>query len=1093
MSNKRLILLALLALTLHAIGSTPANQSGEAVSVGHLRCEDRKNPMGVDRTNPLLSWWITSDQRGEKQSAYQILVASDPSILAQEKGDLWDSGKVPSDNAIQIPYQGNQLTSSQWVFWKIRAWDQAGSPTPWSDMASWTTGVMSPDDWKSARWIGRKEAENRVEETAGYALHGFHSKPVSDPKGEHWIQINFKDPVDFDHIALLPLNNRNVEGFGFPLRFRIEVSDSGTFKNPRAVVDRTIDDVPNPGAKSLEFEVKESAVKTLRLTATRLPELPGGKPDGNVAFALDELQVIAGGKNVAIGQEVTASDSVESYGWGRQALTRGSHTPEYVEALERSRKLESYSIRLRREFLIKPGLLHAIWHGSGLGHAELQVNGQKITADRLSPGWTNYRRTVLYDTRDITPFLKEGENTLGLTLAGGMYRVPKTSRYSKFNGSFGPLQAIGQLVLEYSDGSRETIATDERWQQGSSPILFNTIFGGEDYDARAEQSGWDCAGFKADSSWQPADLLTGPGGELHGVSGSAWPVREIEVLKPVGFKEISPGIRVYDLGQNASIVPRLRVRGPAGSMVKITPAELVNAQGDISDPACGGKSFCIYTLSGKETETWRPEFYYRGARYLRVEVIPAFPGGELPAVEGIEGIVQHDSAPVVGSFACSNQLFNRIHSLVRWAQRSNMMSVLTDCPHREKLGWLEQVHLNGPALRYNFDLNPLFGKITRDMIDSQTKDGLVPDIAPEFINFGANGFRDSPEWGSAIALVPWQQYEFTGDLSLLSSAYESIQRYVAYLGRKAKDGILDYGLGDWYDIGPKPPGRAQLTPVALTATAFYYQDVEILRRASRLLGKKEDALQYAALALQIRESFNKKFYNPSTHQYATGSQCANSVPLVMDLVPSADRSAVLDHVVADVRERGLTAGDVGYRYLLRALADGGRSDVIYELNNQSEKPGYGLQLKKGATALTEAWDAVGSSQNHFMLGQINEWLFHDLAGIQADPDHPGFSHFLIKPAIVGDLTWVDASYESVHGTVRCRWERNASELNLAVTIPANTTATIRVPTSSPDQVKESDLPLSKVKGIKILQSLKSEPGALLLEVGSGSYRFSAPF
>ncbi|MEI6323041.1 MAG: family 78 glycoside hydrolase catalytic domain [bacterium] len=1088
MNKQSLPTIVLLLLILFCIDLAQGDQNDSTVSVGHLRCEDRENPLGVDRTHPLLSWWLKSDQRNVRQEAYQILVASGPALLSQDKGDLWDSGKVASDNAIQIPYQGKPLSSSQRVFWKVRAWDQSGSPTAWSDVASWTMGVMSPNDWKPASWIGRKDSENRVEETDGYALHGFHSKPVSTPEGEHWVQINFKDAVDFDRIVLLPMTHQNVAGFGFPWRFKIEVSNADNFKNPKTVVDQTMADVPNPGAKPQEFGVKGAGVKTVRITATRLPELSGAKAGENFAWALDEIQLFSGENNVALGQNVTASSSVDQFGWGRQALTRGAHTPEYVAALEREKKLQAYSIRLRREFSVKPGLLRALWHGCGLGHAELEINGQAATPDRLTPGWTNYRKTVLYDTRDITPFLKEGENALGLTLAGGMYQVPKTSRYTKFKGSFGPLQAIGELVLEYKDGSRETIVTDGTWQQGKSPIVFNTIYGGEDYDARMEQEGWTQSGFKPDSSWQPAAVLDGPGGELRGVSHAAAPIREIEVLKSVRTKDISPNVRVYDFGQNAAIVPRLSVHGPAGSSVKITPSELINAQDDIVDTMCGGRSFCVYTLTGKGTETWRPQFYYRGARYFRVEAIPAAPGGELPVVENLEGVVQHSSASPIGSFSCSNELFNRIYRLVRWAQRSNMMSLLTDCPQREKLGWLEEAHLNGPALRYNFDLNPLFGKITRDMVDAQTTDGLVPDTAPEYVVMGG-GFRDSPEWGSAIALVPWQQHEFTGDLSLLASAYESIERYVAYLGSKAKEGILDYGLGDWYDIGPKPPNKAQLTPVALTATAFYYQDAEILHRTALLLGKKEDAQKYAALASQIREAFNKKFFDAATHQYATGSQCANSIPLVMNLVPSADRAAVLENIVKDVQEKGLTAGDVGYRYLLRALADGGRSDVIYKLNNQSEKPGYGMQLARGATALTEAWDALpSSSQNHFMLGQINEWLFHDLAGIQPDPDHPGFFHIFIKPAIVGDLTWLDASYESAYGPIRCRWDRKGDELTLAVTIPANTMATISVPTSSPDQVQESGLPVSKTKGIKIL---RAESGALLLEVGSGKYQFTS--
>jgi hypothetical protein len=312
---------------------------------------------------------------------------------------------------------------------------------------------------------------------------------------------------------------------------------------------------------------------------------------------------------------------------------------------------------------------------------------------------------------------------------------------------------------------------------------------------------------------------------------------------------------------------------------------------------------------------------------------------------------------------------------------------------------------------------------------------------------------------------------------------------VAYLGSKAKEGILDYGLGDWYDIGPKPPGRAQLTPVALTATAFYYQTAEILRRAALLLGNKDAERTYAALAQKIREAFQKKFYDPATRQYATGSQCSNAVPLVMDLVPPADRAAVLENLVKDVREKGLTAGDVGYRYLLRALADNGRSDVIYSLTNQSEKPGYGMQLKRGATALTEAWDALSSSsQNHFMFGQINEWFFHDLAGIQLDPTQPGFRRIVFRPAVVGDLQWVKASYLSATGLIRSAWEKSSGRLSLEITVPANATAIVFVPTANAATVTESGKPATQSQGVKFL---RMDADSAVYETTSGTYRFQS--
>lgn len=678
------------------------------------------------------------------------------------------------------------------------------------------------------------------------------------------------------------------------------------------------------------------------------------------------------------------------------------------------------TVMLRRGFTVKPGLRRALVHLCGLGEYELTLNGGKVGNDLFPSGWTKYDKTCLYDTHEITAALHSGSNDVTLLLGNGMYNVT-FGRYTKFTGSFGPPKAIALMRLDYDDGTTEFIGTDEQWQVSPGPITFCSVYGGEDFDAR-----WK-------PQWQPAQITAGPGGALKGLSCAAPPIRAFDVLKPVKLAN-----NVFDLGQNASMMPRLTVKGPAGSVVKIVPAELLKASGELDDPICGGQGYWTYTLSGSGVETVFPKFYYRGARYLRVECSG---GAEVTA---LEGIVVHSSAAPVGEFRCSNDLFNRTRTLVRWAQRSNLMSVISDCPHREKLGWLEQYHLNGPSLRYEFDLATLFTKGMNDMADSQLPNGLVPDIAPEYVKFGG-GFRDSPEWGSSVVLVPWQQYQFAGDLPLLRQTYDAMQRYVAYLGSKAKDHIVDYGLGDWYDIGPKSPGVSQLTPKALTATAIYYEDVTVLAKTAKLIGRDEDAYRYDALAGQIRTAFQTKF------PQLPDSQTGRAMPLVLGLVDPAQRPAVLDALVGDVRQKGLTAGDVGYRYLLRALADGGRSEVVFALNNQSEKPGYGYQLKQGATSLTEAWNAGrGSSQNHLMLGQIIEWFYHDLAGIQ--PGQPGFKQVIIKPAIVGDLTWVKCSYESPYGKIRSDWQREGNRLTMDVTIPANATATIHVPGEAPREV-----------------------------------------
>jgi alpha-L-rhamnosidase len=907
----RQIICGFLAFVLGCAGTQAASNSkaaGKVVPV-QLRCDYAENPLGVDSSPPRLFWKLESNERAQLQTSYQILVASSAGALAQDKGDLWDSGRVRSDATLQIPYAGKALKSSQQVWWKVRVWDKSLEVSAWSQAAFWTMGLLSETDWQ-AKWIAA--------------------------------------PTNWE------------------------------------------------------------------------------------------------------------------------------------------------TLLLRREFSVKAGLRRALIHVCGLGQYELTLNGLKVGQDLLAPGWSKYDKTCLYDTHDITAQLHAGQNAAGLFLGNGMYNV-KPGRYTKFTGTFGPLQAIAHLRLEYADGSTDMIGTDEQWRAAPGPITFSSVYGGEDYDARLHRPGWDNAGFDS-TAWRSAQIAPGPGGKLAGLSCAAPPLRAFEILKPVQLRSIGAGTAVCDLGQNAPIMVRLKVKGPAGSSVRILPAELVRPDGAVERGSTGDKpAWWQYTLSGDGDESWSAKFFYHGCRYLQVERIPAEGSSELPMVESIEGIVVHSASAPAGQFACSNDLFNRIHTLIRWAQRANIVSVLTDCPHRERLGWLEQYHLNGPSLRYEFDLAQVFTKGMNDMADSQLADGLVPDIAPEYTVFGG-GFRDSPEWGSAFVLVPWQQFQFTGDLELLRRYYDGMKRYVAYLGTKARLNIVSYGLGDWYDLGPGPPGQAQLTPNALTATAFYYDDTWILARTAAMLGRKVEAKQFTAQADEIRGAFNREFFNPTKGRYATGSQCANAMPLVMGLVEATNRAAVLAAIVTDVRQHGnaITAGDVGYRYLLRALAEGGRSDVIFDMNNQSDKPGYGYQLKMGATSLTEAWDANrSSSQNHFMLGQIMEWFYADLAGIATDPSAPGFKKIVIHPAIVGDLVWVKGQYDSVRGLISSEWKREAGRLTLAVTIPPNTTAAVFLPAASADDVREDGVAAAKAPGVRFA---RMENGSAVFEIVSGKYQFtvSAP-
>ena len=996
-----------------------------------LRCEYAVNPLGVDSPAPHLSWTLQCSEMGQRQTAYEIQAKSAGRLL-------WDSGKVVSGETGQIAYHGSPLVSAQPVAWKVRVWDGNGKPSLWSQSAEWTMGLLSPADWQ-AQWIGAPPTLGKLLVYAD-PLIGYHAAEAVHQNDLKWVQVDLGKACLISSVRLYPMQHAGKDGFGFPLRFQVEAAEDPDFQHPVMIADETGADYANPGAAPVTFTVSPMTARYVRVTATKL-----WLRDTVYAFALRRLEVDSEGRDAAAGADVAARDSVEDYGWGRAGLTETETAPD----------ARRDSLLLRRTLTTRPHLTRALAFVCGLGQYELSVNGRKVGTDVLAPGWTKYDKTCLYDTRDITAYLHEGANAVGLLLGNGMYNI-HGGRYTKFTGSFGSQKAICQLRLEYADGSTQLIGSDGVWRVAAGPITFSSPYGGEDYDARLLPLGWDRPGF-ADNHWEQAQTLNGPGGVLRGLESAGPPIKVWETFHPVAIKMLRPGVAVYDLGQNAAFMPRLTVTGPAGASVKITPAELIHADGSVDRVSVGGgEAYWKYTLRGSGKETYFPKFFYHGCRYLQVE-LNAPDGMALPVVQSLTGVVIGSASPSISQFECSNALFNRISALVRWAQRSNMVSILTDCPHRERLGWLEETHLNGPSLRYGFDLNRLFAKITSDMADSQTGGGLVPSIAPEYAKFGGNtpdernDFGDSPEWGSAFLLVPWQQYEFTGDLSLLARHYEAMKRYVGHLTGRAQNHLVSYGLGDWYDIGPNPPGYAQLTPPALTATAFYYQDARILAQTAALLHRPDDQQRYQTLAEEIKTAFNEKFWNADTRQYANGSQCASSIPLVMGLAEPTSRQAILDHIVEDVQAKGLTAGDVGYRYLLQALSEGGRSDVIFAMNNQSDKPGYGYQLKQGATSLTEAWDARhSSSQNHFMLGQIMEWFYGGLAGIQPDPSGPGFQKIIIKPSPVGDITWVQAHYDSVRGPIVSEWTKTDHEFTLTVSIPPNTTATVYVPSFAPD-------------------------------------------
>lgn len=730
----------------------------------------------------------------------------------------------------------------------------------------------------------------------------------------------------------------------------------------------------------------------------------------------------------------------------------------------------------------------ALLYVSGVGQYEAHIDGAKVGSRELAPGWTDYRKRVLFDTYDVTRLLHQGANAIGILLGNGMFNVAHSpGRYTKFTGSFGEPRCIVELHLLFRDGSRATIASGPDWQTTEGPITYSSTYGGEDYDARKTPVAWDTPGAIDATAWRSAVVVAGPGGVL--APEVTAPITVAHVYRAARRTTLPDGAIIFDLGQNLAGWPEVSMRGKAGDQIKLTCGELLNPNGSVSQRSAnagpGNAQWFTYTLSGSGVEHWHPYFSYYGFRYVQAEITGS------AQVLSLSGDAIHSSAAATGEFASSVPLLGKIHTLILRSIENNMESVLTDCPHREKLGWLEQSHLMGSALNFDFDLERLYGKIERDMADEQGPDGSVPTIAPQYTTFPKpyDVFNDSPEWGSAVVLDAWIAYRRYGDLEALRSAYPAMRRYVDYVTARSSGGIVDYGLGDWYDIGPRPPGYSQLTSRALTATGVYYQDIVALAAAAYVLGDLQEETRLESLRTKVAQAFQERFYRPDKSEYDTGSQTADAMPLALGLVPHSDRASVLQHLIGDIRAHNnhVTAGDVGFHYVVDALMENGASDVLLDMLLRTDSPSYGYQLAQGATALTETWDASPTNSNdHLMLGHAEEWFFAGLGGISIDLSRPDPDRIVIHPEMPGHIASARVQYRSVLGDIGVAWKHGPEDSTLQVTIPPNIEATVVFPATPVSSIREWSVPALKARGVTFL---KMDGNSAVFQVDSGVYRF----
>ncbi|MFC1734523.1 glycoside hydrolase family 78 protein [Candidatus Hydrogenedentota bacterium] len=885
----------------------------------NLKCEYRTAPQGIDIKKPLLSWEVNDPRRGAVQAACQILVASRLDLLNVDKGDVWDTGKLPGDVSINVVYEGKSLESGREYFWKVRTWDGNDKVSSYSEPATWSMGLLEASDW-AGEWIS----------------------------------------------------------------------------------------------------------------------MPG---------SLEKL------------------------------------SEEDDKAVYRS------STYLRKNFDVGKGIERAVVYVTGLGMYELSLNGEKVGTDIMTPGWTDYRKRVQYQTYDVTHALQEGNNAVGAVLGSGWWHQRfgwKTAfRYSE---TFPCLMLT--IVIEYADGTKGVISTDDTWRAHKSPILENSIYFGETYDARLEIPGWNRPGFD-DSEWAPAVSVDHVTGKL--VAQRCAPIRVTEEIPVVKITQPSEGVYIYDFGQNMAGKCRFKVNGPRGTRIQTRVSENLYPNGTLDNANYrSAVSTDVYILKGEDVEIWEPKFTYRGFRYVELTGNPG-----TPTKDTLTALALHTATPKAGKFECSNDLLNKIYKNTLWGQRSNMHSVLTDCPQRdERLGWTGDGQAFVATACWNMDMASFLAKWETDISDSLTEEGDAPNMAPEVVD----RFPGSPGWGDAITIVPWTLYQYYGDKRVIEDNFDSMKAWVECMRRRSKDNLYALsgekrtfqGYGDWL--------ATDKTPRKLIAAAFYYHSTDLVAKMAEVIGREEDAKLYAGLAEDIREAFNKAYIKKdyiflATADYGSGSQTSNLLPMSFGLVPEEKRAGVMDKVRRDVLERDnhLSTGFLGTPFLLPELTKAGHHEIAYKVAIQDTHPSWGHMISQGATTIWERWDSDTNkgrmnSRNHFAFGAVVEWFYESLAGINLDPDNPGFKHVTVYPRPAGDLTWARARYASPYGTIQSGWRIEGDMLLVNVDIPANANATIHILSSEPGTVKEGGAPATEAEGVV---RLGMEEGTAVYRVGSGSYSFAA--
>ena len=1032
-----------------------------------LRCQYRQNPLGIDTLTPHLSWQSDSTERNWKQTAYQILVASSPDRLSAGQADVWDSGKLLSSDSVGIVYSGPALQSRKRYYWKLRVWDANGRMSESGEEAWWEMGLLRSTDWK-AKWIHWTNPDDQADRAAIRWIWESGQDPlatVPKTKVKFATTINLSrqpERTDF-FIAVHGAYKATVNGRDVGSKSRWDAFDR------RDITDELI-----VGNNSIEVEV----------TTPPAPEYGPNKGAKTTVGGFAALIKITSPKG-EIFRFATGRD------WNARLETDSTWQPALVAGDLSDKRfrdpgpLPQQTPYFRRTFDAGKEVWRARLYVTALGSYRMFLNGARVGDDVLTPGFTDYRKRVLYQTYDVTTQVVHGANVIGALLGDGWYGSPLTWFGAYFFPP--PNRLFAQLELEYADGSSDTVATDGSWKAAASPILESQLYSGEFYDARLEKTAWNKTEFD-DSAWKPVLVGEVPASAV--TSQPDVPVQITSTVKPKTVTAAANGTYIFDMGQNMVGWVALKVKGSAGTKVKLRFAEIINPDGSIyTENLRNADATDTYILRGDGEETYRPLFTFHGFRYVEVTGYPGVPS--LDAIQGeVASSVPEDPA---ANLVTSSDLVNRMWSIGIWGQRGNFLSVPTDCPQRdERLGWMGDAEVFWRTGSYNFDIAAFSQKFMQDIVDAQSSEGAFTNVSPNTMPISHGGVQEpsawdegltgAPGWGDAGVIVPWTSWMQYGDKGFIEKNWDAMQRWMDLIGSRNPDFLRRNGVGPNFADWLAPDTR---TNKDLLATAYWALIARMMSQMANAIGRKSDAKRYEHLVKNIRAAFQKE-YIKKDGTVGTGTQTSYVVALYTKMAPEKLEPKLVNKLVMDIESRKwhLSTGFLGTPFLLFTLSDHGRADVAYRLLLNDTYPSWGYMLSKGATTWWERWngdtgDPAMNSYNHYAFGSVIAWVYRYAAGIDAAGDSPGFKEIVIHPHLSG-LNAARAEYESVYGKVSSDWKGTTNgPFSLKVTIPANTSATVYLPAVSGAHLTEDGNPTSA----------KADHGSYVVRVGSGAYNF----